>query len=284
MDTGKKVTSHQKMIEFIPFKTLSMDLETILSNVTKIYLNRYDYNMAELIALSEAELYPIGSYDENAEKYEYVLKLSVPAKYFDLLKNNIDPLRHQILRDIEIITAPYLHEFISEVFIVMKIEHDSLWRNAILENIDTPDTHHTAKSAPFDFAFFFAPSDARSGIVVDMEKVLIAKGFKITLKPLLSINIRDLHSVLKEVEKTCRFGICCISKAFIELPFTQDVIDLLVSHVIDPRKSFFQVWDNVSRTDIAGFNPTLARSLACSTERMSAEMVCENLLLQTGLK
>jgi hypothetical protein len=272
------------MIEFIPFKTLSMDLETILSNVTKIYLNRNDADMAELIALSEAELYPIGSYDENAERYEYVLKLSAPAKYFDLLKNNIDPLRKQILSDIEIITAPYIHEFISEVFIVIKIEQDSLWRNSILENIDTDDTTDAIRSAPFEFAFFFAPSDARSGVVIDMEKILIAKGFKITLKPLLSIHHRDIHSVLKEVEKTCRFGICSISKAFIELSFEQDTIDLLTSHVTDPRKGFFQVWDNVSRTDIAAFNPILARSLACSTERMSAEEICENILRQTGLK
>jgi hypothetical protein len=261
-----------------------MDLETILSNVAKIYLNRSDTTMAELIALSEAELYPVGSYDENAEKYEYVLKLSVPAKYFELLKNNIDPLRKQILNDIEIITAPYIHEFISDVFIVIKIEQDSLWRSAIFENMSTSDASNAVRSALFDFAFFFAPSDGENGIVIDLEKILLSKGYRIVMKPLLSVHTRDIQSALKEFEKTCHFGICSISKAFIELPFTQESIDPLISQISDPFKRFFQVWDTVSRTDIATFNPDLARSLACTTERMSAEVICKNILWQAGMK
>ncbi len=109
------VSKYNTMVEFIKFKTLSMDLETILSNVTKIYINRNDFDMAELIALSEAELFPVGSYDEKAQRYEYVLKLSLPAKYFDHLRNNIDPIRKKILDDLTLVTVPYIHEFISEV-------------------------------------------------------------------------------------------------------------------------------------------------------------------------
>ena len=264
------------MVEFIQFKTLSMDLESILSNVTRMYVNSNDYNMAELIALSEAELYPVGSYDEKAERYEYVLKLSVPVKYFDHLRDNIDPIRRRISDDLTLITAPYIHELISEVFIVIKIEQDSQWRSSVLEYV--AEAQLTSGTAECDCMLFFASPDS-GGIVVEMEKRLIDKGIKAVMTPLSSISKKELHSVLRNFEKTSRFGIFLISKAFLELSLPAEVINEIAWNIINPAKNFYQLWDMVSRTDVAAFSSVLARSLACSTERMSVESICENILI-----
>ncbi len=283
MSDAARTSNYKKIVEFIPFKTLSMDLESILASLAKIYVNRNDTDVAELIALSEAELFPIGSFDPEAIKYEYVLKLAVPVKFFNHLKNDIEKIQRQLLRDITAVIAPYLHEFIAEVFVVIKIEQDSKWREAILDCIEAGSMAAVAHAADSDFTLFHAPSDG-SGVAAEMKKVLCDWGFTVSAQVLTSVKDKDIHAALKDFEKNSRFGVCIISKAFMGLPLSKEAIGLIVSYVLDPGKRFFQVWDNVGRADVADFNAGLARSLAVSTERMSVETICDYLLQLSGLK
>jgi hypothetical protein len=125
----------RNMVEFIPYKTMSMDLDSILANLVKTYICRGEADLTELVTLAEAELYPIGSFDEQAQRYEYVLKLSVPVKFFNHQKHVIDDIQRRLVRDLSVITAPYVHEFVSEVFVCIKIEQDPLWRETALDSL-----------------------------------------------------------------------------------------------------------------------------------------------------
>jgi hypothetical protein len=69
----KSVSNRQKVIEFVPYKTMVMDLESILANLARIYVSRNNIEMVEIVTMSQAELFPVGSFDPDAEKYEYVL-------------------------------------------------------------------------------------------------------------------------------------------------------------------------------------------------------------------
>ena len=281
MTENTKASGYSKMVEFIPYKTLSMDLEAVLAGMTKVLINRGDHNMAELIALSDAELYPVGSFDPDAQRYEYVLKLSVPVKYFDHLKSNIDILQRQILSDVALVTSPYLHEFISQVFIVMKIEQDSQWRKAAIESMESSmSTAGSGKPGLADFTFFTADTES-SGFAPQMENLLASKGWTVGISPLASLKDRDVLHAFNDLHKTSKFGILILSKEFMNLSFTQNTVDLIAEYVTDPGKKLFQVWDNVSRAEVAAFNAVLARCLACSTERMTVEEIT-GIMLQSA--
>jgi hypothetical protein len=276
-------SNHKKIMEFIPFKTLSMDMESILANLTKIYINRNDADMIELIAQSQAELFPIGSFDEGAEKYEYALKLSVSAEFFSHFKTGIENIQKQILKDITIVTAPYLHEFISGVFVAIKIEQDSKWREEVFDYyLEAESKSRNSHEPNIDIILFHAPSEAE-GVAHSMKKILTARGFKVSVQALSSIKEKDIHHLLKDFEEKARFGVCIVSKVFMELPFPQESISQIVSFILNPGKRLYQIWDNVSRADVAHFNVSLARSLVYSTERMNIETICDYLVQVSGL-
>ena len=269
--------NHKKVVEFIPYKTMHMDLESILANVTRVYVNRHDVAMVELLSLSEAELFPIGSFDAEAEKYEYVLQLAVPVKFYNHLKANIVNFEPQLLKDITAITAPYKHEYISEVFIVIKIERDSGWREAALDWAAQHEASNALPPKEFDFFICHAPGD--EAVVKDLKDCLAGKEIKVVSKSLVATKEKELHHVLKEFEKTAKFGLFVISPSVTGASFAPESLDPLVHAIMDPSKRFFQVWHNVGRADVANFSAPLARSLAFSTERMSVPEIC-GLLLQ----
>jgi hypothetical protein len=284
MSDDERLSNYKKIVEFIPLKTLSMDLESILANLTKMYVNRNETDMIELIASSQPELFPIGSFDSGAEKYEYALKLALSAEFFNHLKNDIGKIQKQIMSDLTVITAPYVHEFIREVFIVIKIVQDSKWRDEIFDlYLESESSAHSARAPAADMVLFHAPADG-NGIVAEMKTILIARGCSVDDKVLTSIKDKDIHHVLKDFEKASRFGVCIISKAFMELPFSHESINLIVSYILNPGKRLYQIWDNVNRTDVVNFNAALARSLVYSTERMTVEAICDYLLKVAGLK
>ncbi len=284
MSDDARISNYKKIVEFIPFKTLSMDMESILANLTKIYVNRNQTDMIELVALSQAELFPIGSFDDGAEKYEYALKLAVSADFFNHLKKDLEKIRTQITSDLSVITAPYLHEFIREVFIVIKIEQDSKWRDEVFNlYLESEQSSHGAHAAATDITLYHAPVDG-NGIAAEMEKVLKSRGVNVDAKAFSLVKDKDIHHALRDFEKSSRFGVCIISKAFMELPFSHESISQIVSYILNPGKRFFQIWDKVNRTDVVNFNAALARSLAYSTERMSVEVICDYLVRVAGLK
>src|SRR5512138_3143953 len=154
---------HQsKIVEFIPYKTMAMDLESILASLTRVYISRQDTDMVELLSLSEPELFPVGSFDDEAERYEYVLKLAVPVKFHHHLRDNIDKLQPQLLADITTVAAPYLHEIISEVFVTLQIEPDLGWRDAVMDWVLEKSARHAKPEA--DLFIMHAPDD-EGGIV-----------------------------------------------------------------------------------------------------------------------
>jgi|WetSurMetagenome_2_1015567.scaffolds.fasta_scaffold05871_2 hypothetical protein len=261
-------TSHKKIIEFIPYKTMAMDLESILADLTRIYVNRNDQDMVELLTLSQAELFPIGSFDPEAERYEYVLKLAVPVKFHNHLRDNISKIQPQLLADITTVTAPYLHEIISEVFVVIKIEQDSGWRDAALDWIED----NAGKDAKKEngIVIIHAAQD-ESGIVKDMRAFFSAKNLRAQCLALASAKDKDVHHAIVEFEKAACAGVLVVSRALSTMPFSQDSLDRLVGLVLNPGKRCCQVWDKIERTEVANFNSALARSLAFTTERMSTD-------------
>jgi hypothetical protein len=275
MNSIETKASHKEIIEFIPYKTLAMDLESILANLTGMYVNRNDADMVELITLCQAELFPIGSLDAKAERYEYVLKLAVPVKFHNHLRDNIGKIQPQLRADIATVTAPYIHEFISEVFIVIKIEQDPGWRDAALEWVAGSTGDDTKKE--FDIFICHAPQD-ESEIVNEMKTVLARKNIRVTTKVLSSAKGKDIHRALTEFEKTSRFGVFVVSQSVTKQQFQQEALDRLTKYILNPGKKFCQIWDKISRTDVANFSPALARSLAFSTERMTVEEICGLLL------
>jgi len=56
-------TTRRKIVEFIPYKTMALDLEAILASLTRIYVSRNDLDMVELITSCQPELFPVGSFD-----------------------------------------------------------------------------------------------------------------------------------------------------------------------------------------------------------------------------
>jgi hypothetical protein len=283
MNDAPRIPAYKKIVEFIPYKTLSMDMESILANLTKIYVNRRDTDMIELVTQSQAELFPVGSFDAQAENYEYALQLAVPAGFFNHFKAGIEKIQRQLLDDISVITAPYIHEVICEVFVVIKIEQDSKWREDVFDLYTNSEAlTNNASAFQFDIAIFHAPDDG--SIVHEMSVALSTKGLKTGLKPLTSIKEKDIHHLLKDFEKTCRFGVCIISKSFMNLQFSQESIGQIVSSILNPGKRFYQIWDKVSRGDVANFNVSLARSLVYTTERMSVATICDYLVRVSGVK
>jgi hypothetical protein len=283
MSDAPRIPAYKKIVEFIPYKTLGMDMESILANLTKIYVNRRDTDMIELVSQSQAELFPIGSFDSQAENYEYALQLAVPAGFFNHLKAGIEKVRKQLFDDISVITAPYIHEVICEVFVVIKIEQDSKWREDVFDlYTESESMTGVAPAAHFDIALFHAPADG--AIANEMSAAISAQGLKVGMMPLTSIKDKDIGHLLKNFEKTCRFGVCIVSKAFMELQFSQEALGQIVSFVLNPGKRFYQIWDKVGRGDVANFNVSLARSLVYSTERMSVATICNYLVRVSGFR
>jgi hypothetical protein len=59
--------------------------------------------------------------------------------------------------------------------------------------------------------------------------------------------------------------------------------ELLVAQVMNPGKRLTQIWHEIERTDVANFNPALARSLAFTTERMTVAESCALLVKSANL-
>lgn len=66
MSSTESKPGHRKIVEFIPYKTMAMDLESILASLARIYVSRNDAEMVELISLAQPELFPVGSFDAEA--------------------------------------------------------------------------------------------------------------------------------------------------------------------------------------------------------------------------
>jgi len=270
MGENESRANHKKIIEFIPLKTMSMDLESILANLAKLYINQNDFDMAELVSMSQAELFPIGSFDPQAERYEYVLKLAVPIQFHNHLSYHIQTIQPRLLKDISTITAAYIHEFISEVFVSVIIEQDSLWREKALDFVELKAGEGRKKNP--EISILCASGD-ENGIASEIARILGKKGLVVDVKLLDPHRKKENHHLLADLEKTSRSGLCVISKRFMELDLAQEFFDALVSCIINPDKRFCQIWDKVSRNEVANFSPALARSLAYTTERMSAETI-----------
>jgi hypothetical protein len=274
--------NHEKVVKFIPFKTMHMDLESILANVARIHVNRKDYAMVELLSMASPELFPIGSFDDEAEKYEYVLQLSVPVKFYHHLKNDLVDFETRLLSDIAAVTAPYNHEFISEVFIVVKIEHDSSWREAALDWAAKNPENDTAPRKEFDFIICHASEDETT-VASELRKAMIGKRARVGWRRIDMVKDKDLRHLVKEVEKKSSFGIFIISPAILKMSFSPESVEEFTAAVIDPGKCFFQLWHNVGRAEVANFNASLARSLAFSTERMGIGEIGELFLRMSAL-
>jgi hypothetical protein len=236
--------------------------------------------MVELITLSQPELFPIGSFDAEAERYEYVLKLAVPVKFHNHLRDNIVRIQAQLLADIATVTAPYLHEFISEVFVVLKIEQDLGWRDAVMDWVMEGTGQHAKKET--DILIMHAPAD-ENGIAAEMKAAFEKKNLGVARHSMVSVKDKDIHHALAEFEKRTHFGVFVVSQAVTRLPFAQETLDRIVEYLMNPGKKFCQIWDKIERTDVADFSPALARSLALSTERMTVDQVCGLLMKSANL-
>ena len=278
MSSNESKPGHRKIVEFIPYKTMAMDLESILANLTRIYVSRNDSEMVELITLAQPELFPVGSFDAEAERYEYVLKLAVPVKFHNHLRDNIDKIQPQLRADIAMVTAPYLHEFISEVFVVLQIEQDREWREAALDWVMEGSSKRAKKES--DILILCAPAD-ETGIAREMTIAFEKQQLRIAKHALASVKDKDIHHALDEFEKRAHFGVFVVSQAATRLPFAQEALARIVEYVLHPEKKVCQIWDKIERPDVANFHPALARSLALSTARMSVEQVCQ-LLVKTA--
>ncbi len=274
-------SNRQKVIEFIPYKTMVMDLESILANLTRIYVNRGSTEMVEIVSMSQAELFPIGSFDPEAEKYEYVLKLAVPAKFHIHLRDNIRTIQPQLCRDLATVTAAYIHESISNVFVVMKIDQDASWREAAMEWVATRPDADKQK----EFRLFLCHAGAEeSPVVREMKSVFLRKGISVCTRTIASVKERDLQHLLTDFERTADLGVVIVSAALTGMPFPDESIELLTSYVNNPGRRFCQIWDAICRADVATFSPGLAGSLAYTTERMSVEHICGLLLAMAGVE
>jgi hypothetical protein len=270
--------NRHKMIEFIPFKTMFMDLESILANLLRIYVSRNDVELAEIVTMADAELFPIGNFDAEAEKYEYVLKLAIPAKYHFYLHNKLKDLQPQLQKDITIITAAYKHEFISTVFVVIKIDQDAGWRNAVMEWVMSQPNK---KKKEFQLFLCHTTPDEET-IIKEMKAIFLRKEITVYSRAITSVKEKDIQHLLTEFENLADFGVLVMSPTMVALPFASSSVEQLTGYVCDPRKKFCQIWNNISRTDVAAFSAGLARSLAYSTELMPIEQICGLLLAVMG--
>jgi hypothetical protein len=274
-------TNRHKVIGFIPYKTMAMDLESILANLTRVYVNRNDVEMVEIVTLAEAELFPIGSFDPEAERYEYVLKLAVPAKFHTHLRDNINTIQPQLQKDIATVTAAYQHEHISNVYVVIKIDQDATWREGALEWVATQPDAGKGK----DRALFLCHAEADGdAIVKEMKTIFARQGVRMSSRALTSVRPKDIQHLLGDFEKTTDFGILVVSAALVRLPFAEESIEQLTSYVKNPGKRFCQIWNDISRTDVATFSAGLAGSLAYTTQRMSVEQICQLLLTLAAIE
>jgi hypothetical protein len=96
--SSKPTPGHEKIVEFIPYKTMAMDLESIPASLTRMYVSRNDTDMVERLSLSQPELLPVGSFDDEAERYEYELKLAVPVKLHHHLRDNVEKIQPSCVR------------------------------------------------------------------------------------------------------------------------------------------------------------------------------------------
>jgi hypothetical protein len=280
MSSNESKPGHQKIVQFIPYKTMAMDLEAILASLTRIYVSRHDVNMVELISLAQPELFPVGSFDAEAERYEYVLKLAVPVKLHNHLRDNIDTIQPQLLADIATVTAPYLHEFISEVFVVLKIEQDPSWRDAALDWVMEGSDPGAKRDA--DVLLMYAPAD-ENRIVRELETAFAEKRLKVARHALTSLKDRDIQHALADGEKRARCGVLVVSPALVRLPFDEEVLGELVAHMMNPGKRFTQIWHDLERADVAKWSPALARSLAFTTLRMTVAELRDLLMKSASL-
>jgi hypothetical protein len=280
MNRNESAPGHKKIVEFIPYKTMAMDLEAILASLTRIYVSRSNVDMVELITSCQPELFPIGSFDPEAERYEYVLKLAVPVKFHNHLRDNIDKLQTQLLADIATVTAPYLHEFISEVFVVLKIEQDLQWRDAVMDWVMEGSGQNAKKD--IDILIMHAPAD-EDGIAGEMKAAFEKKNVRVARHSMVSVKDKDIHHALAEFEKHAHFGVFVVSQAATRLPFEEETLDRIIGYLMNPGKKFCQVWDKIERPDVADFSPALASSLALSTERMTVDQVCGLLMKSANL-
>lgn len=280
MSPTESKTTRRKIVEFIPYKTMALDLEAILASLTRIYVSRNDLDMVELITSCQPELFPVGSFDAEAERYEYVLKLAVPVKFHNHLRDNIDKIQAQLLADIATVTAPYFHESISAVFVALKIEQDLAWRDAAMDLIVEGCGRDTKKEN--DILIMHAPAD-ENGIVGEMKAALGKKNVRVATHSIVSVKDKDIHRALAEYEKRSHFGVFVVSQAATRLPFQQETLDRIVGYLTNPAKNFCQIWSKIERTDVANFSPALARSLALSTGRMTVDQVCGFLMKYANL-
>jgi hypothetical protein len=274
MSSNESKPGHRKIVEFIPYKTMAMDLESILASLARVYVSRGDTQMVELLTLCQAELFPVGSFDAEAERYEYVLKLAVPVKFHHHLRDNIDKIPPQLRADIATVTAPYLHEFISEVFVVIQIEQDREWREAAMDWVMEGNPEGTKAH---DLLILCAPAD-EGGIASELMGALQKRKLKVAKHVLVSVKDKDIHHALDEFEKRSHFGVVVVSQALAKLPFSEEAKDRIVSYLLHPEKKCCQIWEKLERPDVASFHPALARSLAPSTARMTVDEVCDLLV------
>jgi len=280
MSSNESKTGHEKIVQFIPYKTMAMDLEAILAGLTRIYVSRNDVDMVELITLSAPELFPIGSFDAEAERYEYVLKLAVPVKFHNHLRDNIDKIQPQLLADIATVAAPYLHEVITDVFVVLKIEQDPSWRDAAMDWVMEGSTKPAKREA--DLMLVYAPAD-EDGIARELAATLAQRKVKVAKHALTQVKDKDIQHALAEYERRARYGVLVVSKALTRLPFSEEAVNQLIGHLTNPGKRFTQIWHKIERSDVANFNPALARSLALTTERMTLAELCDLLMKSASL-
>ncbi|HEX7499579.1 MAG TPA: hypothetical protein VF524_04655 [Polyangia bacterium] len=280
MSSNESKPGHKKIVEFIPYKTMAMDLESILASLTRMYVSRNNIDMVELITLCQPELFPVGSFDPEGERYEYVLKLAVPVKFHNHLRDNIDKIQPQLLADIATVTAPYLHEFISEVFVALKIEQDLGWRDAAMDWVMEGSGQNAKKET--DILLMHAPGD-EAGMARELKAAFEKRNIRVARHSLVSVKDKDIHHALTEFEKRSHFGVFVVSPAMTRLPFSQETLDRIVGYLMNPGKKLCQIWDKIERTDVANFSPALARSLAFTTERMTVEQVCGLLMKSANL-
>ena len=273
--------NREKTIEYIPYKTMAMDLESILANLTRIYVERNNVEMVEIVTMAEAELFPIGSFDTEAEKYEFVLKLAVPAKFHTHLRFHIQTIQPQLQQDIATVTAAYHHEYITNVYVVIKIDQDATWREGAMEWVATQP--HAEAKKECQILLCHSPGDEGT-LVKEMKSIWLQQNVSVGTRAITSVKPRDISHLLADFEKTAGFGVLIVSAALAGMPFSNESIELLTSYVKNPGKKFCQIWNAISRTDVATFSSGLAGSLAYTTDRMSVEQICGHLLIMAGIK
>jgi len=202
-----------------------------------------------------------------------VLKLAVPIQFHHHLSCNIQTIQPRLLKDIKTITAAYIHEFISEVFVSVIIEQDPKWRQRALDFVESKAGLAGARTKSPGISIVCASGD-ENGIASDIAGILGKKGLATEILTIAANKKKETHHMLVELEKASMISLCVISKKLLELELSQEFVDNFVENIINPDKRFCQIWDNLSRNEVAGFNPALARILAYTTERMSAETIC----------